>query len=61
MLRTCWTRSICRINLRATSRGQRGDANRVTIEGVSFRTPGVFNTAGLGVILILVALYGTWW
>jgi SSS family solute:Na+ symporter len=39
----------------------RGDANRVTMEGVTFRTPAVFNIAGIGVILILVALYATWW
>jgi SSS family solute:Na+ symporter len=39
----------------------RGDANRVTMEGVSFRTPNVFNIGGLGVILILIALYATWW
>jgi SSS family solute:Na+ symporter len=39
----------------------RGDANRVTMEGVSFRTPNVFNVAGIGVILILIALYSTWW
>ncbi|QIK78199.1 sodium/solute symporter [Sphingomonas piscis] len=39
----------------------RGDANRVTMEGVSFRTPAIFNIAGLGVILILIALYATWW
>ena len=39
----------------------RGDANRVTMEGVSFRTPTIFNVAGVGVILILIALYATWW
>jgi SSS family solute:Na+ symporter len=39
----------------------RGDANRVTMEGVTFRTPAVFNIAGVGVILILIALYATWW
>jgi SSS family solute:Na+ symporter len=39
----------------------RGDANRVTMEGVSFRTSGSFNIAGVGVILILIALYATWW
>ena len=39
----------------------RGDANRVTMEGVSFRTPTVFNVAGIGVILTLIALYATWW
>jgi len=39
----------------------RGDANRVTMEGVSFKTPNVFNVAGVGVILILIALYAVWW
>lgn len=39
----------------------RGDANRVTMEGVSFKTSASFNIAGVGVILILVALYATWW
>ncbi|MBB5712250.1 sodium/sugar symporter [Sphingomonas xinjiangensis] len=39
----------------------RGDANRVTMEGVSFGTPATFNIAGVGVILILIALYATWW
>ena len=38
-----------------------GDANRVTMEGVTFRTPAVFNIGAIGVILILVALYATWW
>ena len=39
----------------------RGNANRVTMEGVSFGTPATFNIAGIGVILILIALYATWW
>jgi len=39
----------------------RGDANRVTMEGVSFTTPAVFNAGAIGVILILVALYAAWW
>jgi solute:Na+ symporter, SSS family len=43
-----------------TLRG-RADPNRVTMEGVSFRTPSLFNIAGVGVILILIALYATWW
>ncbi|MEO5775104.1 MAG: sodium/sugar symporter [Sphingomicrobium sp.] len=43
-----------------TLRG-RADPNRVTMEGVSFRTPAIFNAAGAGVILILIALYATWW
>ena len=34
----------------------RGDANRATMEGVSFRTSTVFNAAGVGVILTLIAL-----
>lgn len=39
----------------------RGDANRVRMEGVSFATPTTFNVAGIGVILVLIALYATWW
>jgi SSS family solute:Na+ symporter len=39
----------------------RKEKNVVTMEGVSFATPAVFNIAGVGVILILVALYATWW
>jgi SSS family solute:Na+ symporter len=39
----------------------RGNPNLVTMEGVSFRTPAVFNAAAVGVILILIALYATWW
>jgi solute:Na+ symporter, SSS family len=39
----------------------RGDANRVSMEGVNFRTPPIFNVAGIGVILVLIALYATWW
>ncbi|HET6524896.1 sodium/sugar symporter [Sphingopyxis sp.] len=39
----------------------RGDANRITMQGVSFATPTTFNVAGVGVILILIALYATWW
>nr|WP_295113660.1 sodium/sugar symporter [uncultured Caulobacter sp.] len=33
----------------------------VTLEGVSYRTSTGFNIAGVGVILILIALYATWW
>lgn len=39
----------------------RGDADRITMEGVRFNTSTGFNIAGLGVILILIALYATWW
>jgi solute:Na+ symporter, SSS family len=39
----------------------RKESNRVTMEGVSFKTPAVFNIGALGVILILIALYATWW
>jgi SSS family solute:Na+ symporter len=47
---------IISLTLRAQS-----DPNRVTMEGVTFRTPPSFNIAGIGVILILIALYATWW
>jgi SSS family solute:Na+ symporter len=39
----------------------RPSASRITMEGVTFRTPAAFNLAGVGVILILIALYATWW
>ncbi|MFY8095388.1 MAG: sodium/sugar symporter [Niveispirillum sp.] len=39
----------------------RGGTNRITMQGVSFATPATFNIAGIGVILILIALYATWW
>lgn len=39
----------------------RGDANRISMTDVSFATSGMFNVAGVGVILILIALYATWW
>ena len=42
-------------------RGGRSAANRIEMAGVSFATPGTFNVAGVGVILILIALYATWW
>ncbi|MFV3074843.1 sodium:solute symporter family transporter, partial [Niveispirillum fermenti] len=38
----------------------RGGANRISMRGVSFATPSTFNIAGIGVILILIALYATW-
>jgi len=39
----------------------RAERNVVTMEGVSFATPAVFNIGGVGVVLILIALYATWW
>ena len=39
----------------------RGGSNRITMQGVSFATPAIFNIAGFGVILVLIALYTTWW
>ena len=39
----------------------RADSNRITMEGVQFRTTTSFNGAAVGVILILIALYATWW
>jgi solute:Na+ symporter, SSS family len=39
----------------------RAERNSISMESVRFRTPAGFNLGGLGVILILVALYATWW
>lgn len=41
--------------------GARRQPNAIDLEGVSFRTSGSFNLLGAGVILIVVALYATWW
>jgi len=35
--------------------------NLITMEGVSFRTSTGFNVSALVIILILIALYATWW
>lgn len=35
--------------------------NQITLQGVDYRTSQVFNIAGLGVIVILIGLYATWW
>ena len=40
---------------------QKKEVNVVSLEGVSYKTTTGFNIAGLGVIVILVALYATWW
>jgi SSS family solute:Na+ symporter len=37
------------------------DKDRITAEGVSFRTTTSFNVASGAVIAILIALYATWW
>lgn len=37
------------------------EANRIRTDDVPFGTPAGFNIGGIGVILILVALYATWW
>jgi solute:Na+ symporter, SSS family len=39
----------------------RMESNRIAMQRVSFSTPMVFNIGGLGVILILIALYASWW
>lgn len=40
---------------------QKKAVNVVSLEGVSYKTTNGFNIAGLGVIVILVALYAVWW
>jgi SSS family solute:Na+ symporter len=39
----------------------RGKADLIVTEDVSFRTPASFNIGAIGVVLILIALYATWW
>jgi len=43
------------------ARPQAREANTVVTDDVSFATPASFNAAAVGVVLILVALYATWW
>ena len=40
---------------------QKKAVNVVTLEGVSYKTTAGFNIAAAGVIVILIALYATWW
>ncbi|WP_454714166.1 sodium/sugar symporter [Caulobacter segnis] len=40
---------------------QKKEVSVVTLEGVNYKTSTGFNIAGIGVILILIALYATWW
>jgi len=40
---------------------QKKEVNVVSLEGVTYKTTKGFNIAGVGVILILIALYATWW
>jgi len=40
---------------------QKKVVNVVSLEGVSYKTTTGFNIAGVGVILILIALYAIWW
>jgi SSS family solute:Na+ symporter len=42
-------------------RPQAAAANRIETRGMDYSTSASFNIFGLGVILILVALYATWW
>ena len=43
------------------ARPAREASNLITTEGVSYRTPASFNIGAIGVILVLIALYATWW
>jgi len=43
------------------ARPARGESNRITMQGVSFRTTTSFNIAAAIIIVILIALYATWW
>ncbi|QDX26959.1 sodium/solute symporter [Sphingomonas suaedae] len=43
------------------ARPARADSNRITMQGVSFGTTTSFNIASVIIVLILIALYVTWW
>jgi SSS family solute:Na+ symporter len=40
---------------------QRPDTDTIDTAGVRYKTSTGFNAGALGVILILIALYATWW
>jgi len=40
---------------------QRPGTDTIDTTGVRYRTSGGFNIGALGVILVLIALYATWW
>jgi len=41
--------------------GAREQENAIDLKGVTFSTTTGFNIAGIGVVLILIALYASWW
>jgi SSS family solute:Na+ symporter len=41
--------------------GTKEQANAIHLDDVSFKTTSGFNIASIGVVLILVAIYATWW
>ena len=47
------------VSLARPARGR--EENLIVTRDVSFRTPASFNIPSIGVILILIALYATWW
>jgi SSS family solute:Na+ symporter len=42
-------------------RPARAESNLITMRGVSFRTTAGFNIAAGLIVVILIALYATWW
>jgi SSS family solute:Na+ symporter len=51
--------ALCVIVSLAT--GQRAGADTIDTVNVRYKTSGGFNIGALGVVLILIALYATWW
>jgi SSS family solute:Na+ symporter len=43
------------------ARPARADSNRITMQGIAFRTSRAFNISSAIIIAILTALYWTWW
>ena len=50
-----------RIVSRTLARPARAGANLIRTDDVGYGTPPSFNIAALGVILILIVFYATWW
>lgn len=47
--------------LTAIATGNKEQPNAIDVKDVSFNTTQGFNVAALGVVVILIAIYATWW
>src|SRR3546814_4212433 len=61
LFRSVFFASLALAVIVSLARPARADSNRIVMQGVSFATTRGFNIAAVLVVLILIALYATWW